>query len=430
MPTQSPIKSRHLVDAGHTVKSGGSWLQRLLSRRFEALLDQIDAGLASGSIEGHLPDGSVRIFGAHGSGPHAVVAIRSWMPMMRLWMSGSVGWYHAWAQGEWTSPDPVQVFEIIVRNRASLGEAGRARGLGRHVNRTVHALRRNTRAGAARNIPVHYDLGNDFFAAWLDETMSYSSAVFAEPDGDEPLEVAQERKVRALLDRLSLRPGDKLLDIGCGWGTLARIAARDYGVKVTAITLSPAQKSWADRHAQNAGLFGKISTRLTDYRDIDGQFDAIASVEMVEAVGQDYWPAYLDTIERVLKPGGRAAIQFISIAEDVFDAYARNTDFIQTYIFPGGMLLSEERFSALAVARGFSWEDRFSFGAHYAATIKRWRARLDLAVEGGRLPHGFDQRFVDLWRYYLMYCEGGFRGGGIDVTQVTMHKAYEQKSMG
>ena len=232
---------------------------------------------------------------------------------------------------------------------------------------------------------------------------------------------AQLRKIGLLLDRLDLKPGDRLLEIGSGWGTLA-IEAAKRGVKVVGLTLSAEQKSWAEEKVANAKLSDRIEIRLQDYREIREQFDAVASVEMVEAVGERWWPAYLDCIAGNLKPGGRAALQFISIQHELFDGYSRNADFIQAYIFPGGMLLDEPRFEALAKRRGLSWEDRDGFGLDYAETLKQWRERYDRAVLEGRLS-GFSDRFHDLWRYYLMYCEGGFRGGGIDVAQVTMTKA-------
>jgi cyclopropane-fatty-acyl-phospholipid synthase len=275
----------------------------------------------------------------------------------------------------------------------------------------------HSKGRARANIAIHYDLGNDFYRAWLDPGMTYSSGLFAPGD---TLEQAQERKIRALLDRLQLRPGQRLLEIGCGWGALAEIAARDHGVEVVALTLSAEQKAWADARMVKAGLFERVSVELTDYRDVTGSFDAVASVEMVEAVGQDYWASYLQTIARVLRPGGRAALQLISIREELFDAYAASADFIQTYVFPGGMLISEPRFQAVAELAGLSWRDRIGFGLDYAQTLKLWREGYDRAVEESRLPAGFDPAFHKLWRYYLMYCEGGFRGQGIDVAQVTL----------
>lgn len=407
------------ADRGFATGAGlGAQLAALGVRR---VLDRIDRGLDEGAIDVTLPDGTQRRLGGRKAGPVAIVALRHWRALARLMTSGSVGWYRAWAEGEWASPDPVPLFDLFMRNRHALGEAGRARGLTRMVNRIKHALRHNDRTGARRNIAFHYDLGNDFYAAWLDPTMTYSSARFAEPiSPGEPLDVAQTRKVRMLLDRLALKPGDRLLEIGCGWGGLAEIAARDYGVHVTGITLSTEQRAFAEARLAAAGFSDRADFRLVDYRDVAGTFDAVASVEMVEAVGEAYWPAYLEAIARVLKPGGRAAIQFIDIDDAIFADYALSADFIQTYIFPGGMLLSESRFRKTAEAAGLAWHDLDRFGLHYAETLRRWRERFDRAVAEGALPGGFDPTFIGLWRYYLMYCEGGFRGGGIDVAQVTL----------
>lgn len=394
-----------------------SALTRAVAWPFHRLLDRIDRGLIAGSIEASLPDGTHRRLGGRTPGPVAIVAIRRWRALWRLASGGSIGWYEGWAAGDWASPDPVPLFDLFMRNRVPLGAAARSGGAARWLARGWHGLRRNSRAGSRRNIAAHYDLGNDFYREWLDPTMSYSSAIFAGPD--DSLEEAQRRKVEVLLDRLALTPGDSLLEIGCGWGFLAEQAGAR-GAKVVALTLSEEQKRIADQRIGAAGLTDTLSVVLRDYRDVAGTYDAVASVEMVEAVGQQYWPAYLDTIARVLKPGGRAAIQLISIADDVFPAYAASVDFIQRYVFPGGMLLSESRFRALAEARGLAWENRRGFGLDYAETLRRWRAAFDVAVAERRLPARFDNRFIALWRYYLMYCEGGFRGGGIDVAQVTL----------
>ena len=411
-------RGRHLIAADRAFATGGGLLARLFGGGFHRILDRIDAGLLEGGIDATLPDGSHRILGGRAPGPMPVVRLHSWRALVRLISSGSVGWYKSWALGEWSSPDPVPLFDLFMRNGESLGEVARAKGIWRGVNRAAHLLRRNSKSRARANIAFHYDLGNDFYRAWLDPGMTYSSALFEA--WEESLQVAQERKIRALLDRLHLKPGQHLLEIGCGWGSLAEIAARDYGVHVTGLTLSAEQKAYADERLRAAGVSEQVSIKLIDYRDVVGEFDAVASVEMVEAVGQDYWPSYLQTIARVLKPGGRAALQLISIKEELFDAYAASADFIQTYVFPGGMLISEPRFQAMAELAGFSWRDRRGFGLHYAETLKRWRERYDAAVKEGRLPPGFDPRFHDLWRYYLMYCEGGFRGGGIEVAQVTL----------
>lgn len=419
----SPRRGKELLRADRSFRSGGI-LARLIalapSGVFHRQLDRIDAGLAFGTLEGHLPDGSVRILGGRGKGPTAVVHLRDWAALVRLALSGSVGWYRAWDLGEWSSPDPVPLFDLFMRNGESLGNAGRSRGPLRWFHRIAHFLNRNSRAGARRNIHAHYDLGNDFYAVWLDSGLSYSSALFA--DAGQSLEEAQEAKIDAILDRLDLRSGSRLLEIGCGWGALAERAVERHDVIYTGITLSPSQAEVADRRLGAVDLSGRSRIELCDYRDAVGPYDAIASVEMVEAVGQAYWPAYLDAIAALLRPGGRAAIQYILIEDALFDRYAASTDFIQAYIFPGGCLISESRFRALAEDRGLAWGDVRHFGRDYAETLREWRARFDAAVDSGQLPAGFDERFVRLWRYYLQYCEGGFRGGGIDVAQVTLEK--------
>ena len=412
-------RGEHLVRADRRFATGGGMLARLVAPAFSRVLGAIDRKLEHGGLDVTAPGGGRHHLGFRSAGPNAVVQLSSWMALFRLATSGSVGWYKAWALGEWTSPDPVAVFELFSANAVTLGDVGRAKGLFRWINLAAHRLRDNAPQRARENIQAHYDLGNDFYSAWLDETMTYSCARFASPsDG---LEAAQIAKIHALLDRLELKPGQRLLEIGCGWGSLAIEAARR-GANVVGLTLSEEQKAWADDKIAKAGLSSSIEIRLQDYRDTAEQFDAVASVEMVEAVGAPWWGAYLDCIARNLKPGGRAALQFISFEHRLFDRYARSADFIQTYIFPGGMLLDEPRFAALARERGLSWDRREGFRLDYAETLKRWRNRYDDAVARGAL-NGFGQPFHDLWRYYLMYCEGGFRGGAIDVAQVTMVKA-------
>jgi cyclopropane-fatty-acyl-phospholipid synthase len=392
-------------------------LGRVAAPAFARVLDQLDARLQEGGIHATLPSGECRRIGFHAPGPEPVVELKSWLALVRLATSGSVGWYKAWERGEWTSPDPVPLFELFMRNAGSLGDAARAKGPPRWINRLAHLARDNAPGRARENIAAHYDLGNDFYAAWLDPSMTYSSARFG--PGDD-LETAQLRKIADLLDRLDLKPGDRLLEIGCGWGTLGIEAARR-GAQVVGLTLSTEQKAWADQRIAEEGLSERIDIRLQDYRDVREQFDTVASAEMVEAVGERWWGAYLDCIAGALAPGGRAALQFISIRPELFDRYAASADFIQTYIFPGGMLLHEPRFAEMVRQRGLTWEDRGGFGLDYATTLRLWRERYDEAVRRGGLP-GFDERFHRLWRYYLMYCEGGFRGQGIDVAQVTMVK--------
>jgi cyclopropane-fatty-acyl-phospholipid synthase len=406
----------HLLRADRRFATGGGMLARLASPAFCKVLDEIDRRLERGGIHLTLPDRSRRDIGFHSPGPEAVVDFRSWMALVRLATSGSVGWYKAWTLGEWSSPDPVPVFELFSANAVPLGEIGRAKGLFRWMNALAHRLRDNAPRKAKANIAAHYDLGNDFYSAWLDTTMTYSSARFRTPN--DSLEQAQLRKIHTLLDRLRLQPGHRLLEIGCGWGSLA-IEAAKRGAEVVGLTLSKQQKAWAEEKVAKAGLSGRIEIRLQDYRETAERFDAVASVEMVEAVGQRWWDAYLESIARNLRSGGRAALQLISIDHRIFDGYAHGADFIQTYVFPGGMLLDEPRFEALARERGLSWQDREGFALDYAETLKRWRERYDRAVATGDL-NSFGEAFHNLWRYYLMYCEGGFRGRAIDVAQVTM----------
>ncbi|MEO6718056.1 MAG: cyclopropane-fatty-acyl-phospholipid synthase family protein [Novosphingobium sp.] len=413
MNAQAPIRGAELVAGGGRIGFGPQWLARIWAGRFDRILDRIDASLVRGSVELEMPDGRTRLLGGRAPGFAASVRLSRISAVLRLVTSGSIGCYQGWEAGEWSSLQPVTLFALFVDNAAALGNRTRAHGPWRLLARFAHWLHRNTKVGASRNIHAHYDLGNDFYAAWLDPELVYSSARFDGPSRD--LAAGQQRKLEKIAARL--RGAGSVLEIGCGWGSLARHLA-DAGAAVTAISLSDAQLDWArEQHAGKA-----IDFRKQDYRDVTGQFDAIASVEMVEAVGREFWPNFFDCIDRCLKPGGRAVVQYISIDEQLFDAYAANADFIQSYIFPGGMLVRESTFRQLAGDRGLGWQDQENFADDYAETLRIWRENFDLAVDAGRLPAGFDARFVRLWRFYLMYCEGGFRGGGINVAQVTLVK--------
>ena len=428
MNAQSPGRGEELVAGGRAVGIGLRWLALLWSGGVNRVLDRIDQGLVKGSIQATLPGGTMRVLGGRAPGFGAVVEIRSWRALLRLATAGSVGWYQAWEAGEWYSPDPVPLFALFMDNALTLGDAGRARGPWRLISRVIHWLHRNTRAGSLRNIHAHYDLGNDFYEQWLGESMIYSSALWSDASGGpnaftqfvSELDAAQSAKVAAIVERLDLEPGGRVLEIGCGWGTLAAFLAEQAQVHVDAISLSDEQLAFARQRWRSAA--SSLDFRKQDYRDVAGAYDAVISVEMVEAVGRRFWPDFLDCIARNLKSGGRAAIQYIAMREEIFESYARSADFIQTFIFPGGMLINEGEIRRLAAERGLGWEDRRGFGADYARTLREWRRNFDRAVEEGRLPAGFDDRFVRLWRFYLMYCEGGFLGGGIDVVQVTLVK--------
>lgn len=410
-------RGEHLVRADSRFLLGGGLVSRLLAPGFDRALGNIDQGLAEGALDVTLPNGRTRRLGGRAPGPQAAITLRNWRPLIRLMTGGSAGFARSNFDGDWDSPDPVAIFELFMLNRRPLGEIGRGHPLMRRLNQALRNFQANTREGSRRNIAFHYDLGNDFYAAWLDETMTYSSAVWGEGDS---LADAQRRKVRMLLDRLVPKPGQHVLEIGCGWGGLAEIAAKEYGARVTGITLSREQLDYARERIARAGLSDRVNLELCDYRDVAGTFDHVASVEMFEAVGEQYWQPYMEAVFRALKPGGRAAIQTITIDEAIFEDYRLGADFIQTYIFPGGILPSEPRFRAAAEAAGLRWEGADAFGQDYARTLDVWRQRYDAARADGRLPAGFDDRFDMIWRFYLMYCEGGFRSGGIDVVQATL----------
>ena len=382
---------------------------RLIAPGFAKVIDRIDQALISGALHAVLPDGTRRTLGGRAPGFECTVELRSWNALVRLASNGSVGWYQAWEAGEWWSPDPVPLFALFMQHASRLGDTARAKGPFRHALKLAHFVNRNTHDGARKNISAHYDLGNDFYATWLDQTMSYSSALDV---GDNDLASAQHRKWDALTSRIA--GAATVLEIGCGWGGLAAELAKDASA-VTAISLSDEQLAWARAHHD-----ADVDFRKQDYRDVSGQFDAIVSVEMVEALGREYWPVFMDSVAARLATDGRAALQYISMRDDLFDQYALSADFIQAYIFPGGLLIRTSEFRKLAEERGLRWTDQVDFGLDYAQTLLRWRENFDAACAEGRLPTGFDAQFRDLWRYYLMYCEGGFRGGGIDVHQVTL----------
>ncbi len=399
-----------LLESGRRYGTNPGLLARLFAPATNGLLEKIDRGIERGALHGILPDGSRCTLGGRASGFECEVTLHDWRGLLRIATNGSVGLYQAWEAGEWSSPDPVSMFALFVANSDAMGDTARAKGPWRWAAKALHALNRNTKSQAEKNVHAHYDLGNDFYAAWLDPTMSYSSAYRL---GDDDLEAGQHHKWERLAQRVGAP--ETLLEIGCGWGALsAHFAAQ--GSRVDAISLSNEQLDWARQH--HAG----VQFLKQDYRDTSGQFDAIVSVEMVEALGREYWPTFMDCIARNLKAGGKAAIQFIAMRDDLFDAYAKSADFIQAYVFPGGLLIRTSEFRKLAEARGLAWTDQEDFGLDYAETLKIWRERFDTAADEGRLPPGFDRRFRDLWRFYLMYCEGGFRGGGITVSQVTLIK--------
>ncbi|MES2957929.1 MAG: cyclopropane-fatty-acyl-phospholipid synthase family protein [Pseudomonadota bacterium] len=380
------------------------------------------AGLRRGRLDVQLPDGAQARFGAaDDGGPTAAMRLANWNVCASALRSGDIGFAESYIAGDWSTPDLAALMKLFVANRDAVERVVYGHWGGRLLFRLKHLLHRNSRRGSRKNIQAHYDLGNPFYRLWLDETMNYSSAWF---DGDltRSLPDAQHAKVRRAIAECGLRPGQRLLEIGCGWGALAEKAAGEFGIEVTGVTLSTEQLDYAQRRLHAAGLAERTDLRLQDYREIDdAPFDAIASIEMFEAVGREYWPGFFATLRDKLKPGGRACIQTITIRDDLFERYVAGTDFIQQYIFPGGLLPSPSQFRAQARAAGFEVIRELAFGADYAETLRRWRQRF-LTEESRVRRIGFDTRFMRIWEFYLAYCEAAFEGGNTDVIQFTLRK--------
>lgn len=380
--------------------------------------------LRHGVLDLQLPDGTQLRFGdaaAAAAAPRAAVRVLDWSVFARAIGSGDIGFAEAYIDGHWTTPDLVSLLRLFIANREALEQVIYGRWWGGLAHRVRHLLNRNSRRGSRKNIHAHYDLGNAFYRLWLDDTMNYSSALF---DGrlEQSTAAAQKAKVRRALVASGVAPGERLLEIGCGWGALAEAAAGEFGARVTGVTLSTEQLAYARSRLAAAGLADRADLRLQDYRDIaDGPYDAVVSIEMFEAVGREYWGTFFGTLHRQLKPGGRACLQTITIRDDLFERYLRSTDFIQQYVFPGGLLPSPSAFRAEAARAGFEVEGELAFGPDYAETLRRWRVAF-LQREHDVLAQGFDARFVRLWEFYLAYCEAAFATGNTDVVQFTLRK--------
>ena len=381
------------------------------------------ARLKHGVLDMQLPGGATARFGQ--GAPCAAVRITDWNVFTRVLKGGDIGFAEGYIANAWDSPDLTALLTQLIANRDEMERIVYGSWWGSLLYRVKHALNRNSRRGSTKNIHAHYDLGNAFYAQWLDSTMNYSSAWF-EGDFTQPLAQAQFAKVRRALTEAGVTRGARVLEIGCGWGALAEVAASEFGAQVTGVTLSNEQLAWGQRRLHDAGLAERAELRWQDYRDLAAQheaapFDAIVSIEMFEAVGREYWNSYFDTLRRCLKPGGRACIQSITIRDDLFERYVRSTDFIQQYIFPGGLLPSVSAFEAQAKRAGFTVERSLAFGLDYAETLKRWRisfAQREREVGG----LGFDARFMRIWHFYLAYCEAAFLCGNTDVVQFTLRR--------
>lgn len=377
--------------------------------------------LKSGYLKMTLPDGKVREFGKVDDALHAEIHVFNWSVFKQVLSHGDIGFAESYIRGEWNTPDLKAILQLAIRNRQILERAIYGSWYGSLLYRIRHWLRDNSKSGSRKNIHAHYDLGNAFYALWLDSSMSYSSAWFADND-KQSLAEAQRAKIRRILESLQTKPGDHILEIGCGWGGLMEEALRS-NLSITGLTLSTEQQAFAQERLQRIQSSIEQPTtfevRLQDYRDCQEQFAGIASVEMFEAVGEKHWPEYFQTIAKCLKADGKACIQTIVIAEELFERYRNNTDFIQQYVFPGGMLPSRTSFKQQAAKAGLKIDSEFAFGADYAKTLCLWRDAFNQKLsEIHRL--GFDEAFIRLWNFYLMYCAAGFLEQNIDVVQFTM----------
>lgn len=407
LPSASPP---HAVRAGSPLRPLHGLLRRLLRH------------LQCGSLSISLPGGQ-RLEG-HGAapGPAAAVVLHSWRPVWQMLLHGDIGLARSYRDGDWMTPDLTALLELGLHNEQAWGAALQASAPARWFHQLAHRLRANTRTGSRQNIAFHYDLGNAFYGQWLDRTMLYSSGLYAHPGAT--LEEAQARKLTRILALLDCPEDAEVLEIGCGWGALAtELGQAAPAGRVTGLTLSTEQLAHARERVASAGLQDRVDLRLQDYRDVEGHFDRIVSIEMLEAVGERYWPAYFDTLRARLKPGGTAVVQVITIAEDRFEQYRRHPDFIQRFIFPGGMLPTVRALGKEAARAGLTLETAETFGASYALTLAAWRARF-LAAWPTIEPLGFDDAFRRLWTYYLSYCEAGFRTGRVDVGLYVLRHAH------
>jgi cyclopropane-fatty-acyl-phospholipid synthase len=388
-----------------TLTSSESILTRIILAAGHRIMPE---GLA-GSLDLTLPSGRILRIGRRAGPADAALHFKSWRPLWSSMRKASIGFAESYMEGAWESPDPAEVIRFYLRNRDRLDPAGKPIFLRSLGERLRHALRRNDRPGARRNIAEHYDLGNAFYRPWLDRSMTYSSGYFR--FGTETIEEAQHAKYRMILDALDLKPGHTALEIGCGWGGFAEAAAR-HGAQVTGITISREQLAYAQERLGMAGLAARLLDR--DYRDTGGHYDRVVSIEMIEAVGERHWPDYFAILRQRMKPKAQAVIQAITIAEPYYRRYRVGADFIQRYIFPGGMLPTVPAMKQRAHDAGLSFEPLIDFGDSYARTLRLWRDRFEAAWPQIAVL-GFDEKFRRMWRYYLAYCEAGFREGAIDV---------------
>jgi cyclopropane-fatty-acyl-phospholipid synthase len=388
----------------------------MAARRVLQLLEKIEHG----TLTVQFPDRSMKIYG-NGSLPHAALSLSNWNVFLASMKSGDIGFAESYIAGDWRTPSLSELLRVMIQNRRVVEDLIYGSWWGRMIYRVRHLLNRNHKANSRKNIHAHYDLGNAFYELWLDSTMNYSSALF-QGDFSLSMQEAQHAKVRRALQATDVTQGSRVLEIGCGWGALAEMATMEMGAHVTGVTLSTEQLAFANARMKWNGKADQADLRLQDYRDIDdGPYDAVCSIEMIEAVGQEYWPTYFQAIGKLLKPGGKACVQSIVIDDALFDRYVKSTDFIQQYIFPGGCLPSPTEFRRQAELAGLKVIDELKFGPDYAETLRRWRHDF-MAQESQVLTLGFDNKFLRTWEFYLAYCEAAFDEANTDVIQFTLQK--------
>lgn len=375
------------------------------------------ANMKIGSLDIILPDHRrIRFLGKE-DGPNGILIIHNDHVAKRFLIGGKLGFCESYLDGDWSSPDIAQFFEVILRNTAVMRPGLRGKEWFRRLSQFIHSFNKNSKSGSKKNIYSHYDLGNDFYAKWLDPSMTYSSGLFKSED--DTLEQAQFNKYQSLAEQLGIEAHHHVLEIGCGWGGFAHHVAQHIGAKMTCVTISKAQYEYAVKRIKNAGLEDKVTIKLQDYRDIKGQYDRIASIEMFEAVGEKYWPTYFQAIKQRLKPDGKAGLQIITIKDEDFESYRRSADYIQRYIFPGGMLPSMVALREETQSAALSIEGHIAFGRDYAKTLNLWNKAFQ-DVWPLIKNDSFDDRFKRLWEQYLCYCEAGFNVGNIDVIQIIL----------
>lgn len=404
MTLESTHRDRH-SSSGRSVSVFPESLGGAIARKLVSLIEY-------GRLTIITPGGAVFESAANSPGPEGTMVLHRWRGLRRLLLQGDLGFAQGYLDGDWTSPDLAGLIGLGDRNCDALIRYIDGYALLRSANRLRHKLRANTRRGSRKNIEAHYDLGNDFYKQWLDPTMTYSSAIFA--NDHDTLEEAQQRKIARIVELMNVPKGGSALEIGCGWGALSRAVATSGAGHVVGLTLSPAQRAQSLAAIRDTPLETKTDIRLQDYRDVRGSFDRIVSIEMIEAVGEEYWPVYFKAIHDRLVDGGHAIVQAITICEKRYDAYRASVDFIQRHIFPGGMLPTPTIIFEQAKKAGLAASCAQTFGQSYARTLEIWRQRF-LANWPSIMPQGFDERFRRMWEYYLAYCEAGFRNGTIDV---------------